>query len=553
MPLGELSKYIDSEIERLEAGNGRGTLETESFLHESNGNGRSISKTNYGSTSSERNYLGDACASIGSFCNKVIKTKACRYLLYLLALVLVLFLLSRAFSPLPDSDYNYIPVSEGDVEGIKDEGDQHDSVYESDEYNDGGELPPPELTPEDESLQDPASESVKDTVDEEQKNDETGSQAELDGTLTPQGSEDGNTDKEQGKDSNNTGSHESESEHSEVSDSSDENEEETPDSKSGDNQAEDSQIDDTDMDGNVTDAHDIPDEEVNDVEGVNDTPDEVLDDSQDEGQDQISDEDEDESVDVDENVDEDINEDVDESVDEDERVNEDELSDKDDTLLEPSSSPTNTTDTQIEQQIFPLKKFSMQMTVYGEKGKNDASMNITGDWRPHTDVLRLDLNFQTEDKDSIIEDYCTSPLDWVDSQIDLALDKMFEADKEFHWLGIAFDDCDVPPGNHTNTILVAWFTPGENQSGVFMLASDENDKYKKIKCTSSPSEMPCLQEGSVDINFRSDKVEALFAVDVGKKEKLWVKKPNSCGQHWFYRSNTGHDVCGELTLRLDKQ
>ena len=28
MPLGELSKYIDTEIERLEAGQARGTLET---------------------------------------------------------------------------------------------------------------------------------------------------------------------------------------------------------------------------------------------------------------------------------------------------------------------------------------------------------------------------------------------------------------------------------------------------------------------------------------------------------------------------------------------
>ena len=123
----------------------------------------------------------------------------------------------------------------------------------------------------------------------------------------------------------------------------------------------------------------------------------------------------------------------------------------------------------------------------------------------------------------------------------------------FHWLGLAFDDCDVVPGNHNNSLLVAWFTPNETQSGVFMLTQDDEMSYETTRCevgSNEHSELPCLREGLVSINFAANMVRAHFDVDVGNSRRVWVPQPDSCGEHWFYKSNTGHDVCGEMDLRL---
>ena len=190
------------------------------------------------------------------------------------------------------------------------------------------------------------------------------------------------------------------------------------------------------------------------------------------------------------------------------------------------------------------------MNLFTANGPKSAKVDIGGAWNSGMNLLHLDLGFERETTDALTSDFCTSPIEWIGDEVIATLQAISSRTDEFHWLGIAFDDCDVPTSNHTNSLLVAWYTQSETLTGVLMLSENSDGKYDVSRCDDEQSDNPCLRGGSVDINFRSDKVQAEFDVDVGRKQVLWDPKPTSCGQHWFYRSNSGYDVCGELDLKL---
>ena len=593
MPLGELSKYIDTEIERLEAGQARGTLETESFLH-TNGSGRNAYKQvggsgGYGSTSAGAgaglcSSLAGSCGNVGQTCAKFVKTKGFRYLLYLLAFVLVLFILSRAFSPLPQDDYDdYSIATDGSGNGDKsgangggsagvDTSKTSDDTPSTDSNGDPGGTSKPGNTD--------ANGKDKEANDSGTEASETPSSSSSKSDTEGQGKGNGQNNNNNNNNNNNGGGggggggddNAQEKESDDKGDSGKETKDNTDDTV-GPNPTESSSDEDA---GDTTKSEDDT-SSPKDSNNVGDGDDETAEES-DASDKETGDESENGSGDAgDEKAKSESETETDENASAGNGDDEDGNNDKTgeasgtqnggdgDTTKETLPTPppmgggagdaasNSATTTPEVPGIVALKPYSKKLALGSSATTKDTTVTINGSWESTANALHLALVFEQEGGGPVMRDYCTSTVDWIDSAVNAHLQTISDRSDDFHWLGMAFDDCDVVPGNHNNTLLVAWFTPNETQSGVFMLTQNDEMSYVTSRCevgSAEQSELPCLREGLVNINFSANMVRAHFDVDVGKSRQLWVPKPDSCGEHWFYKSNMGHDVCGEMNLRL---
>ena len=590
MPLGELSKYIDTEIERLEAGQARGTLETESFLH-TNGSGRNAYKQvggsgGYGSTSAGAgaglcSSLAGSCGNVGQTCAKFVKTKGFRYLLYLLAFVLVLFILSRAFSPLPQDDYDdYSIATDGSGNGDKsgangggsagvDTSKTSDDTPSTDSNGDPGGTSKPGNTDANgkdkeandsgtEASETPSSSSSKsDTEGQGKGNGQNNNNNNNNGGGGGGGGGDDNAQEKESDDKGDSGK--------ETKDNTDDTVGPNPTESSSDEDAGDTtkSEDDTSSPKDSNNVGDGDDETAEESDASDkETGDESENGSGDAGDEKAKSESE---TETDENASAGNGDDEDGNNDKTGEASGTQNGGDGDTTKETLPTPppmgggagdaasNSATTTPEVPGIVALKPYSKKLALGSSATTKDTTVTINGSWESTANALHLALVFEQEGGGPVMRDYCTSTVDWIDSAVNAHLQTISDRSDDFHWLGMAFDDCDVVPGNHNNTLLVAWFTPNETQSGVFMLTQNDEMSYVTSRCevgSAEQSELPCLREGLVNINFSANMVRAHFDVDVGKSRQLWVPKPDSCGEHWFYKSNMGHDVCGEMNLRL---
>ena len=592
MPLGELSKYIDTEIERLEAGQARGTLETESFLH-TNGSGRNAYKQvggsgGYGSTSAGAgaglcSSLAGSCGNVGQTCAKFVKTKGFRYLLYLLAFVLVLFILSRAFSPLPQDDYDdYSIATDGSGNGDKsgangggsagvDTSKTSDDTPSTDSNGDPGGTSKPGNTDANgkdkeandsgtEASETPSSSSSKSDTEGQGKGNGQNNNNNNNNNNGGGGGGGGGDDNAQEKESDDKGDS-----GKETKDNTDDTVGPNPTESSSDEDAGDTtkSEDDTSSPKDSNNVGDGDDETAEESDASDkETGDASENGSGDAGDEKAKSESE---TETDENASAGNGDDEDGNNDKTGEASGTQNGGDGDTTKETLPTPppmgggagdaasNSATTTPEVPGIVALKPYSKKLALGSSATTKDTTVTINGSWESTANALHLALVFEQEGGGPVMRDYCTSTVDWIDSAVNAHLQTISDRSDDFHWLGMAFDDCDVVPGNHNNTLLVAWFTPNETQSGVFMLTQNDEMSYVTSRCevgSAEQSELPCLREGLVNINFSANMVRAHFDVDVGKSRQLWVPKPDSCGEHWFYKSNMGHDVCGEMNLRL---
>jgi len=570
MPLGELSQYIDTEIEKLESGQARGlgnALETESFLPPgSNGSSIYNNRVRLGNGGSAPKSTGIgictncSCFSMfGDVCGQAMKTKGCRWLLYFLALLLAIFLISRAFSPLPVDDYDVedylsndqsiagsLPQSSssGQIKPGSDTEPKVDISEDSESDNAGaekrdGENGEPE--PDDDSINNTESndnQSGKNALNEQSTatsvstdSSDASDQNAADSKTTSDTTNEGNNTEKTPSPEQSSKNSDSESEDSGSSTTSDakqqgkESGEESISSESND----DSKINDTTA-GNDEDQKDSKEDKTPSNDQSNDNNNEGKNGATTESKNKEGDEQNPES-------------------------SEDGKSTSTETgEVSQSTSSEATMDHQnVENTNNSTESVLSLIPVHSNYtgSRSNHSFDLSGTFDSGTNLLQLDLEYRHNEENST-QYSCSSPIEWFDKELDLQLRSMI-GDRPFHALGVAFAECSTPPVDHPNTMLVSWFTSDDFFSGSFMLrqkGGSSSNETKIVTCEKENNWYPCLTKSSEAVSYRTDEIKVGFTVDVGKEKKLWDLNAKDCKQYWFYRNESGNDACHNLQLTV---